>query len=93
MRDFFGDKIWCLSTLQASELNNIVISDLRFKTEANEVKKRRGLLICINRPGTVPGNHISEKEVIELQNNGQFDFTIENNGTLKDLFNKVKTLF
>ena len=92
MRDFFGDKIWCLSTLQASELNNIVISDLRFKTEANEVKKRRGLLICINRPGTIPGNHISEREVIELQNNGQFDFTIENNGTLKDLFNKVKEL-
>lgn len=92
MRDFFGDKIWCLSTLQASELHNIVVSDLRFKTEAREVKNKRGTLICINRPGTIAGNHISEREVIELQNGGQFDFTIENNGTLKDLFYKVKEL-
>lgn len=89
MRKFFGDKIWIVSTLKT---DNIIISDLRFKAEAEECKKRGATLIYISRPSCSPGNHQSEKEVIELYKNNKFDHVIDNNGTLEDLFYKVKQL-
>lgn len=39
-----------------------------------------------------PGNHQSEKEVIELYKSNKFDYVINNDGTLEDLFYKVKQL-
>ena len=34
MRKFFGDQLWCLTTLKLAETNKLIISDLRFKVEA-----------------------------------------------------------
>ena len=92
MRKYFGDQLWCLSTLRSAEHSNIIVSDLRFKVEAEEVKKQHGILIYIDRPGTVVGNHASEREVFELRENGYFDYIVQNNGDLKDLFNKLKEI-
>ena len=58
----------------------------------NEIKARKGASVYIYRSIAKPGSHASEKEVIELYNNGQFDYVIPNEGTLKELFNNLKQL-
>lgn len=86
---YFGKKIWILLTLKSDKS---IISDLRFKTEYSEIKAKHGYTIYVNRPGILPGNHASEKEVQELFLNKAFDYTIINNGSIEDLFNECKTL-
>lgn len=91
-RRYLGDSLWCLSTLKAAETSDLIISDLRFKTEADFVNKLGGKVIYIDRPGCVASNHISEKEAVQLKNEGRCDYTIHNDGTLEDLFYKCKDL-
>lgn len=92
MRKFFGDQLWCLTTLKLAESSKLIISDLRFKVEAEMVKERRGTIIYIDRPGCNVGNHQSEKEAFELYQSGKCDYVIHNNKTLKDLFNECKKI-
>lgn len=92
MRTYFGDDIWIKSTLQQHFNENIIISDLRFKIEYENVKKKNGIVIYINRPECIPGNHASEKEVIELLNNNKFDYVVDNSKDLKHLFDDLKKI-
>lgn len=90
MRGIFGDKLWILSTIK--EDTNLIISDLRFKVELEEVKKRRGKVIYIKRDSCIPGNHASEKEIQSMYENKMFNYVVDNNGTLKDLFDNLCNL-
>ena len=90
IRKFLGDKTWINSTLNQCVSKNTIVSDLRFKVEYNEVKLRDGIIIYIERPGCTPGSHSSEREVLEMKEQGLFDHTIKNDGSLKDLFYKIK---
>lgn len=92
IRRFLGDKTWINATLNQCENKNTIVSDLRFKVEYNEVKQRNGIVIYIERPGCTPGSHSSEREVLEMKEMGLFDYTIQNNGSLKDLFYKIKEI-
>ncbi len=87
MRGIFGDKLWILATINNNQ--PMVISDLRFKVELDAVRSNSGAIIYIHRPGCKAGNHASEKELKEMYENKQFDYIINNNGTLKDLFNSM----
>lgn len=96
-----------------------IISDVRFPNEADEIKKRCGLLIKVNRNlkcdgcgeySAVPkmGGKVcrgkcedefmpyteSEKHVSEPALNGykQWDYVIDNNGTLEELIEKVREI-
>ena len=89
IRNIFGDKIWILRTLKDDD--NIIISDLRFKVEYEAVKQNFGTTVYINR-NCEPGQHQSEKEVLDLYNDKKFDCVIDNTGTLKDLFYKTSKL-
>ena len=89
MRSVFGDKLWILSTLKR---NNLIISDLRFKVELDEIHKQNGKIIYIKRDSCVSDNHASEQEVLTLYANNEFDYVIENNKSLKDLFKSVTEL-
>ena len=86
---------------------NWVITDMRFPNELKAVKKK-GITIRVNRPGgayksDLPNtatplehaergkeiyNHISETAL----DNAEFDYTIDNNGTIEELIEKVKNL-
>lgn len=90
MRDTFGNQIWILLTLK--NVRKTIISDLRFKVEAEAVKEKSGKLIYIKRDLCKPGNHASEQEVLDLYNDNAFDYVIENNKSLKDLFNNLKSI-
>lgn len=90
MRNTFGDKIWILATLQDVPT---IISDLRFRVEAEEIKRRRGIIIYIDRNNIIPGSHASEREAVEMKEAGDiYNYIIYNNGTLKDLFNQLKSI-
>lgn len=88
MRGIFGDRLWILSTIK--DERPIIISDLRFKVELEAIKNKGGKIIYIHRNGCKPGNHASEKEIQEMLENFQYDTIILNNGSLEDLFNKLK---
>lgn len=91
MRQFFGKDVWVNSTLKHAAKNTI-ITDLRFKSEYDAVKSKNGIVIFINRFGYTFGQHASEKEMEDLLLNSKYDFVIDNNGSIKDLFNKIKQI-
>ena len=91
-RRYLGDQLWSLTTLKLAEFHDLIISDMRFKVEAEMVKERNGTVIYIDRPGCEVGNHQSEREAFELYQEGKCDYVIHNDGTLKDLFEKCKEI-
>lgn len=66
-----------------------IISDVRFENEAKAIKKRNGIIIRVNRNSENKDNHQSE---IDLDNYKEFDYTIANIGSIKDLIEKVKAI-
>ena len=83
-------------TILDSKYPNWIITDVRFPNEAQAIKDRGGILIRIERedlnnftkkfPDTV---HESE---IALDDYKDWDYVIDNNGSLKDLVEKVRAL-
>ena len=91
MQKYFGKRVWINSTL-ANRSKYTIISDLRFIEEYNAIKENGGLVIYINRPNYEFGQHASEREMKELLENNKYDFIINNNGSIEDLFNQVKSI-
>ena len=89
MRRFFGDKLWINSVLNNAKKDTI-ISDLRFKTEFEELKKRDAKTIYIENSSVHPGTHPSEREIVEIRKAGEFNYIVANEGTLADLFYNLK---
>lgn len=73
----------------------IVFSDVRYLNEAKTIKNAGGILIRINRPGFTYSsdatwqNHSSETE---LDSYTEWDYIIENNGTIEELNSKIRSL-
>lgn len=66
---------------------NWLITDTRFPNEASAIKDKGGILLKVTRPGIGPiNNHPSETAL----NQWNFDYEIQNNGSLEDLINSVK---
>lgn len=71
-----------------------IITDLRFRNEAEAVQKENGLLIRVNRNSSTKdlnkkSQHISETD---LDNYESFDYVIDNDGNLNELIDKVKDI-
>ena len=61
---------------------------------SDEIKKMNGIIIKINRNHRIWENndiHLSENEM-ELVENQSFDFIIDNNSTLDDLFHRIRNI-
>lgn len=93
-RNLISDSVWVDATLrrirrECDPWDDIVITDTRFNNEVAALKDPeasplRGpvLAVRVNRPGIGPaGEHSSETDL----DNYDFDYTIDNNGTLDDL--------
>lgn len=102
---FFGDKFrseygqdfWIRmlrSNLISGELSFNIITDVRYKNEADFIKSNKGILIRVDRPEIqTPKNISSHSSEIELDNYPNFDYVIENNGTLEELESKVRLIY
>lgn len=82
------DKVFTLS--QGND-KLFVISDLRYKSEAAELKRAFGnkvTIVRINRFDTSPSQDPSERDMDDYK----FDVVIENKSTLEEYLNKIKEL-
>ena len=78
---------------------NWIISDTRFPNELKAIKDRGGITIRVNRPDFVENALTGEKFPVKVHrnehpsetalDNAEFDYVIENSGSLKDLEEKV----
>jgi hypothetical protein len=95
MRGQMYDAIWLDSCLGRYKGEPTVISDTRFINEIKTIKAHSGKVICVKR-GELPtqkemqdrGAHQSEWDWLD----SDFDYIIDNNGTLEELFAKVDKL-
>lgn len=95
-RDLFSDSFWIDMADKAVQntVGSIVFTDVRYENEALFITENNwdgeGYIIRVTRPGIGPVNaHASDTGIRD----DLVDFTINNNGSLEDLKNKVKELF
>lgn len=97
IRTTFGDNFWIKRWL--SDYGRMVcgtsvsITDVRFNNEAQMVRDLGGIVVHIQRPGDLgldpsAGAHVSEGGVAI----GRRDRTVQNGGTIEDLYVKLDTL-
>lgn len=67
---------------------NWIVTDVRFPNEAEAIRKRGYPLVKINR-SVQTGGHSSENA---LEYYGRFNFEIDNNGSMNDLFDHAKRI-
>lgn len=60
--------------------------------EANEWRRRGGIIVHISRPGSKPATGWERDRLCELQSAGLIDHTIENDGNVENLWSKVLAL-
>lgn len=67
----------------------VVITDCRFPNEVNMVRRRKGTLIWVERPGNGPANaHASEHSVSQVD----CDYTVTNGGSLEQLYDHLNVV-
>lgn len=83
------------------KLPNWIITDMRFPNELKAVKDKGGISIRVNRPYTtvingngIPAtfNHNQFHESETALDSAEFDFVIENSGSIEELIEKVKII-
>lgn len=84
--DVFDDLKLCPSE---TKIPNWIITDVRFFNEAQAIKDRGGILIRVDRDSDSKDSHISENELITYKD---WDYVIDNNGSLSELILKVKQI-
>jgi len=93
-RKMINENIWIDTLFNRYDKNDnkkLVITDLRFPNEYEEIKKRGGIIIRINRYNNKNLHYETECLLDEYK----FDYIIDNNGTideLKDKINKILTI-
>jgi hypothetical protein len=83
-RDTFGEDFWIEQAgIHAQrKASGVVISDVRFKSEAEAIKEYGGVLVNVTRPGYGAVNdHISEHDLDDWE----WDYVLANDGTKEDL--------
>lgn len=107
LRKGFNENIHVAATLGSIKKDEkVIITDTRFENELEAVKKREGITIRVNRNFhldlangvhietirkgslTEMEEHISEKSL----DNAEFDYEIDNNGTISDLIDKIRII-
>lgn len=85
-RSMFGSDFWVNLALNDVSGFNTVISDVRFRNEADAIRAQGGQIWRINRKEALPaGDHSSETDLDTYD----FDFILENNLTISKLHKKI----
>jgi hypothetical protein len=94
-RNILGYDVWVNAAFRTvdewRDLNrqDVAITGIRFFNEHQAIRDRRGVLVWVDRPGVEPVNVHSSDNTL---NREHFDVIIENDGSLEDLADKVKTV-
>lgn len=89
-REMFGEDFWVeLAVSNIEPTDKVVITDVRFKNEADMIRMMGGKIFRVTRPGVGPVNgHVSESDMDEYS----VDHVIVNDGGLDNLRDQVKRL-
>ena len=86
-----ADDVWIRYVLAELEaLGDTVISDVRFPNECEAIRKEGGFLIRIERPGAQSRTGAQDESEVALDTFNDWDWVIENKGTLADLVDEVR---
>lgn len=86
-REMFYEDIWVDAALnQIKPEMKVVIADVRYPNEADAIQKFGGKLWRIERPGVGPANEHPSESALDSY---AFPVKLANNGTLKNLWEKV----
>lgn len=90
-RNHVDTNVWIYTCLQNydPDKDNWIVPDVRFINEAEAIKEKGGLLIRVIR-GESKDTHISEND---LNNYTDFDYTINNIGSLSELIMTVLSIY
>lgn len=73
------------------EYTNVIVTDVRYMNEAKYIQhKKGGYVIRVERGSKDDVHNMQHPSEVELDNYGDFDFTVNNNGTLDDLRQTTK---
>jgi hypothetical protein len=92
-RKILGSQVWVDALMKDYDRENeaLVVADVRFPNEADAIREAGGAMVRINRPGvgphTDPGGWVHESDV--ALDHYDFDVTIENDGTVEDLHERL----
>lgn len=90
IRNGINENFWIDSLLSKyDDSKNMIISDVRFQNEVKAIQSKNGHIIRILRDTNNNDTDISE---IDLDNYKEFNYYIENSGTLEDLFKSVQKI-
>jgi len=92
VRKAFGDDFWIKRlqlVIREQKCRLVVITDVRFRNEAESIKAKGGVLWQIKRPLTdaAAGAHISETEMDSFDD---WDEVINNDGSLELLYGRIE---
>ena len=94
VKPVFGDDVWIkrwsMSYAVFRDTDDIVVPDVRFDHEAAHIRSLGGVIVEIQRGiGLVgsTGDHVSERGLSTLP-----EYTIDNNGTLEELYAALDTI-
>lgn len=92
-RNIIHPNVWVNATANAIKLYRgnctFVIPDLRFPNEKHWIENQNGVTIRVRRDNLPTMNHVSETAL----DNKPHDYVVLNNGTLYDLYLKVKNIY
>ena len=71
---------------------NWIITDCRFQNEVEAVKRRGGIVIRTNRGNTTDKGELNPHTSETALDDAEFDYVIDNNGTIEELIIKVKEI-
>jgi len=96
MRKHYGEDIW-VKTVEKRWLESgfgeyLILSDVRFKNEADWVRDKGGYLIKINRNIEYNEEVDTHRSEIDLDDYYPWDAVIDNNGTLAELGSALSAL-
>ncbi len=84
-------KVKYLNALKENPNTKFAVADVRFQNEVDIIHELGGIVIKIVRPGYNTGDsHESESSINKIEN---YDYLIENSGTLEDFYNKIDKLY
>jgi hypothetical protein len=87
--DYWIKQTWQAIVNLPDDVQLVIIPDVRFKNEAEAIKKVGGLVFNIKRNTNMHSTHISE---CDLNDYTQYDETIDNNSTILSLTQKAHTI-
>lgn len=88
IRSQINENFWILSMFSTyTDSKFWIVSDVRYKNEAEAIRERGGFLIRLLRSGNQSDTHSSETDLDDYPN---FDILIANDSSLEVLFDRVK---